>query len=190
MKQCLCFVLFIWTLHVSSEYINYSDDRPTFDELFQTGRTAYDNDNHLEAVSHFEKAIADYRHEAEVKGQCWMRCHESIKPTQQIYSQLIDGQLNFLHFVIKTRSCYQLCKEKFLGRRSRIAKYIREQFENKEPYSFLQYSLFKVIYFVITKFHFILIFSHHPCLVHNFIQLFDKNCYKDHMILFSMLDKH
>ena len=164
MKQCLCFVLFIWTLHVSSEYINYSDDRPTFDELFQTGRTAYDNDNHLEAVSHFEKAIADYRHEAEVKGQCWMRCHESIKPTQQIYSQLIDGQLNFLHFVIKTRSCYQLCKEKFLGRRSRIAKYIREQFENKEPYSFLQYSLFKVIYFVITKFHFILIFSHHPVL--------------------------
>lgn len=144
MEQCLYFILFVGVICVAPEYINYSDDKPAFDELYQSARTAYDNDNHLEAVSFFEKAIADYRHELEVKGQCWMRCHDSIKPTQQVYSQLLDGQLNFLHFVIKTRSCFQLCKEKFLGRRSRIAKSLREQFDDKEPYSFLQYSLYKV----------------------------------------------
>uniref|UniRef100_A0A7M5XK60 Leprecan-like alpha-helical domain-containing protein n=2 Tax=Clytia hemisphaerica TaxID=252671 RepID=A0A7M5XK60_9CNID len=140
---CLVFKVYLITI-VFSEHIENYDDKPAYDELYQSGRTSYDNDNHLEAVSFFEKAIADYRHEQEVKGQCWLRCQDSIKDTQSVYSTLIDGQLNFLHYVIKTRSCFQLCKEKFLGRRGRIAKYVKELFENKEPYSFLQYSLYKI----------------------------------------------
>ena len=144
-KCLLVHVYFIAT--VVSEYVEFNDEKPAYDELYQSARTAYDNGNHLEAVSFFEKAIADYRHEQEVKGQCWLRCQDSIKDTQSVYSTLIDGQLNFLHFVIKTRSCFQLCKEKFLGRRGRIAKYVKELFENKEPYSYLQYSLYKVCTF-------------------------------------------
>ena len=93
---------FCFVAVVTSEYIDYNE-RPAYDELYQSARTAYDNQNHIEAVSFFEKAIADYRHELEVKGQCWLRCQDSIKETQNVYSMLVDGQLNFLHYVIKTR---------------------------------------------------------------------------------------
>jgi len=145
MNWFICTILVLCFDISKTELTGFGKDSIAYDELYQSARTAYDNENHQEAVSYFEKAIADYRHESEVKGHCWLRCQDSLKDTQKVYSTVLDGQLNYLHFIIKTRSCFQLCKEKFLGRRTRIGKDITKLFVDREPYSFLQYSYYKVL---------------------------------------------
>lgn len=142
MKAFIILVFFVNKVILETYVTGF--DKPAYDELLQTARTAYNEDDHYKAASFFEKAISDYRHELEVKGQCWLKCQDSLKNTQKGYSTILDGQLNFLHFLIKSRSCFQLCKEKFIGRRGRIAKYVTEMFEKREPYSYLQYSYYKI----------------------------------------------
>lgn len=151
--QFIFVFVFVSVCHGGIEHIdlNYTSAKVAYDELYMDGRTAFDKGNHKDAVIYFERAISDYRLELDVKAQCNIKCSESLKHTQSVYQTLFDGQLNFLHYSIKSSSCYTLCKEKFLGKRGRVARDIQVIFENREPYSFLQHSYFKVRKYIISN---------------------------------------
>ncbi|XP_057297571.1 prolyl 3-hydroxylase 2-like isoform X4 [Hydractinia symbiolongicarpus] len=136
--------VFLVSADIENIDLNYTNPKPTYDELYADGLRAYETDNHQEAVVYFERAISDYRHELGVKAQCWIKCQADLKKLQQAYNVLLDGQLSYLHFAIKMKSCSDLCREKFMGRRGPIAGSIRRLFENREPYNYLQFSYFKV----------------------------------------------
>lgn len=136
--------VFLVSADIENIDLNYTNPKPTYDELYTDGLRAYETDNHQEAVVYFERAISDYRHELGVKAQCWIKCQDDLKKLQQLYNVLLDGQLSYLHFAIKMKSCSELCRERFMGRRGPIAGSIRRLFENREPYNYLQFSYFKV----------------------------------------------
>ena len=132
--------------------INYSPPRQTYDELYNDGLTAYSKDDHQNAVYYFEKAISDYRHELDVKAECWIKCQEKFKYNLLSYkTNLFDGQLEYLHYFVKMKACTEQCQKKFLGVRGPVARYMKELFERREPYNYIQYSYYKVL---ISNFHY------------------------------------
>ena len=127
--------------------LNYTSNKETYDELYTNALNAYDKDDHLMAATYLERAIADYHHTNEVKAQCKMQCDLKFKKIQTLYSNYFTGELNYLHYFIKLKSCSELCAEKFLGRRQAVAGEVRDLFEKREPYNYLQYSYYKVSQF-------------------------------------------
>jgi len=141
------FYLFLSLIHfinagIESIDINYTPHKNTYDELYNDGILQYNKDNHRLAVEYFEKAIADYRHDREVKAQCWLKCETKYKkqPTKHLFS----GQLSYLQFFIKMKSCSDRCKEVFLGLRGPVAREMKDIFEDRQPYSYIQFSYYKI----------------------------------------------
>ena len=124
--------------------LNYTQPAATFDELYNDGIRLYSNESWGKAIRSFMLAIADHRQEAEVRANCIIQCREKVDKSDVLRNGLYDGGSLVLYYVIRVRRCADLCQEKFLGRRGPIAKFVRDAFERREPYNYMQFAFYKV----------------------------------------------
>ncbi len=130
--------------------LNYTQPAAAFDELYTDAVDYYTNESWAEAIRLFQLALADYRHETEVKSNCLLRCREKADKSDVLRNGLYDGGSLMLYYAIRVRRCCDLCQENFLGRRSPVAQFIRDAFEKREPYNYLQFCFFKVFFLKFT----------------------------------------
>ena len=124
--------------------LNYTQPAATFDELYEDGIRLYSNESWVMAIRSFMLAIADHRQEAEVRANCIIQCREKVDKSDVLRNGLYDGGSLVLYYVIRVRRCADLCQEKYLGRRGPIAKYVRDAFERRQPYNYMQFAFYKV----------------------------------------------
>ena len=144
------FLLFInSTVFAAIEDIDlkYTQPAAAFDELYQDGVRLYSEEKWEEALRTFLHAVADFRHEKEVRSNCIIQCRAKIDKGNFFRNGMYDGGTLVLYYVIRIRRCADLCQEKFMGRRTPIAKFVRDAFEKREPYNYIQFSYFKVSLF-------------------------------------------
>ena len=148
-KGALFSLLFIKSLvfaAIEDIDLKYTQPAAAFDELYNDGIRLYSEEKWEDSVRSFRMALADYRHENEVKSNCIIQCREKVDKSNILRNGMYDGGTLVLYYVIRVRRCADLCREKFMGRRTPIAKFLRDAFEKREPYNYLQYSYFKVCF--------------------------------------------
>ena len=146
----LALLVFLGPLRCAGLFANrnrFTLKSPAYDELYADGITAYSNEQWDNAVSFFEKAIADYRHEKEVKLHCRLHCRDKYRAAAS-YKSTADLELDYYRYTIFTHKCSQRCKEKFLGRRTVVSARVRQEFETRLTYGYLQFAYFKVCFLV------------------------------------------
>jgi len=114
-----------------------------YDELFADGVRAYSSEKWSEAVELLEKAIADYNHEREVKLHCRLHCRDRYKASSA-YNVISDLELDYYRYTIYSHKCTQQCREKYLGKRTKVSAAVRSDFEIRVPYGYLQFAYYKV----------------------------------------------
>ena len=125
-----------------------------YDELYADAKHAYSLEKWNEAVKLFEKAIADYNHEKEVKIHCRSRCRDRYR-TSSSHNLISDLELNYYRYTIYSHKCSQQCREKYLGKRTRVSAAVKEDFESRNTYGYLQFAYFKVSNLVSDKVRFV-----------------------------------
>lgn len=121
-----------------------------YDELFADGQRAYRDEKWNEAIELLEKAIADYRNEKQVKIHCRLRCRERFQASSS-HNTISDLELNYYRYTIYSHKCSQQCREKYLGKRTKVSVAIRDNFEKRLPYGYLQFAYYKVSEFAFSK---------------------------------------
>ena len=119
-----------------------------YDELYADGRRAYSAEKWSEAVELFEKAIADYRNEKQVKIHCRLRCRDRYKASSS-HNVISDLELDYYRHTIYSHKCSQQCREKYLGKRTKVSAAVRSDFETRISYGYLQFSYYKVREFAV-----------------------------------------
>lgn len=114
-----------------------------YDELFADGVQAYSAEQWSEAIELLEKAIADYKHEKEVKLHCRFRCRDRYKASSS-HNLISDLELDYYRYTIYSHKCTQQCREKYLGKRTKVSAAVRSDFELRVPYGYLQFAYYKV----------------------------------------------
>lgn len=114
-----------------------------YDELFADGVRAYSAEKWSEAVELFEKAIADYRHEKEVKLHCRLHCRDRFRASSS-HNLISDLELDYYRYTIYSHKCAQQCREKYLGKRTKVSAAVRSDFESRVPYGYIQFAYYKV----------------------------------------------
>ena len=116
---------------------------PAYDELFADGVRAYSAEKWNEAVELLEKAIADYNHEIEVKLHCRLHCRDRYRASSA-RNVISDLELDYYRYTIYSHKCVQKCREKYLGKRTKVSAAVRSDFEIRVPYAYLQFAYYKV----------------------------------------------
>ena len=114
-----------------------------YDELYADARHAYSLEKWSEAVSLFEKAIADYNHEKDVKIHCRTHCRDKYRASFSRNS-INDLELDYYRYTIYSHKCSQQCREKYLGKRAKVSAGVKEDFESRKTYGYLQFAYYKV----------------------------------------------
>lgn len=116
-----------------------------YDELFADGVRAYSAEKWSEAVELLEKAIADYNHEKELKLHCRLRCRDRYRASSA-HNVISDLELDYYRYTIYCHKCAKQCREKYLGKRTKVSAAVRSDFELRVPYGYLQFAYYKVSY--------------------------------------------
>ena len=114
-----------------------------YDELYSDARHVYSNEKWNEAVDLFEKAIADYNHEKEVKIHCRSRCRDRFRASSS-HNLISDFELDYYRYTIYSHKCSQQCREKYLGKRTKVSAAVKNDFESRKTYAYLQFAYYKV----------------------------------------------
>lgn len=115
-----------------------------YDELYADAKHAYNLEKWGEAVSLFEKAIADYKHEKDVKIHCRRNCRDKYRASSSSLNFLKDLELDYYRYTIYSHKCSQQCREKYLGKRTKVSLTVKKDFESRMTYAYLQFAYHKV----------------------------------------------
>lgn len=114
-----------------------------YDELYADGLSAYYKDDWPTAVAKIEEAIEDWHRERNVTVACRTECRDFMEAKGRKSSGFA---VEFFHSLNHMRSCTEACVKENLGVRYKISKDIRRLFNDREPFSFLQFAYHKVKY--------------------------------------------
>lgn len=114
-----------------------------YDELYADARYAYSLEKWNEAIELFEKAIADYKHEKEVKIHCRSQCRDRYRASSS-HNVIRDLELDYYRYSIYSHKCSQQCREKYLGKRTKVSAAVKRDFESRMTYGYLQFAYYKV----------------------------------------------
>lgn len=115
-----------------------------YDELYADAKHAYNLEKWGEAVSLFEKAIADYKHEKDVKIHCKRNCRDKYRASSSSLNFMKDLELDYYRYTIYSHKCSQQCREKYLGKRTKVSLTVKKDFESRMTYAYLQFAYHKV----------------------------------------------
>lgn len=109
----------------------------SYDELFKDAMEAYKKKDLVRATGLLIESTNDYNYRKEIAGQCWVKCRDEFVKTKLRYINILDGQLNFLHYSVKMKNCSQSCKQRFLGEEREVNPKLVSFFKHREPYKLL-----------------------------------------------------
>ncbi|XP_015765326.1 PREDICTED: prolyl 3-hydroxylase 2-like [Acropora digitifera] len=115
-----------------------------YDELYADAKHAYNLEKWGEAVSLFEKAIADYKQEKDVKIHCRRNCRDKYRASSSSLNFMKDLELDYYRYTIYSHKCSQQCREKYLGKRTKVSLTVKKDFESRMTYAYLQFAYHKV----------------------------------------------
>lgn len=137
-------LLACWVLLVATngeETARVGQVSAAYDELYADGMEAYYKDDWPTTVVKIEEAIADWRRERQSTFACRRECQEEFDASKD--RRIGSFAMDYLHYMNHMRNCSQACLTKNMGLRFQISKNTRSLFENRVPYSFLQYAYHK-----------------------------------------------
>lgn len=114
-----------------------------YDELYADARYAYSGEKWNEAIELFEKAIADYKQEKDVKIHCRSHCRDRYR-TSASHNLISDLEMDYYRYTIYSHKCSQQCREKYLGKRTKVSAAVKKDFESRMTYGYLQFAYYKV----------------------------------------------
>lgn len=118
-----------------------------YDELYADAIYAYNLKDFCKSMKKFDQAIADYKHQKNVKLYCREKCYKKFQESlsqRHVQFLLADIELEYFRLTIYSRRCSQLCAYKYLGQRSHVSKLIENEFVTKRLYKFLHFAYYKV----------------------------------------------
>lgn len=113
-----------------------------YDELYADGVRLYFKDDWNNSIVKFEAAIEDWKNERKFTLLCREECGESFAAIKQ--GKLDVHALEYLRYLYYMRNCSQACMKTYMGRRLPVSKHVHRLFENRVPYSFMQFNYHKV----------------------------------------------
>ena len=102
-----------------------------YDELCADAKHAYNLEKWGEAVSLFEKAIADYKHEKDVKIHCRRNCRDKYRASSSSLNFMKDLELDYYRYTIYSYKCSQQFRGKYLGKRTKVSATVKKDFESR-----------------------------------------------------------
>ena len=112
-----------------------------YDELYADGLSAYYKDEWPTAVAKIEEAIKDWQRERNVTVTCRTECQDALAAEGRKSSAFA---VEFFYSLNHMRSCADACIKENLGVRYKISTLVRSLFNNRAPFSFLQFAYHKV----------------------------------------------
>ncbi|KAK3713150.1 hypothetical protein QZH41_010042 [Actinostola sp. cb2023] len=119
---------------------------PQYDELYTDATYAYNLKDYCKAMKSYEQALADYKHQNNVKLHCRQKCYMKFQDSlgqRHVQFLLADIELEYFRLTIYSRRCTQKCVQKYLGKRSHVSQIISDEFETRRVYQFLQFAYYK-----------------------------------------------
>ena len=113
-----------------------------YDELYADALRIYYKDDWANAIVKFEAAIEDWKNERKFTILCRNECQSAFDANREGKAQLFS--LEYLRYLSFMRNCSRACMTRNMGRRLKVSKHIFRLFEDRVPYSFMQYTYHKV----------------------------------------------
>ncbi len=117
------------------------DDR-TYDEWFQSGMNAYNNEEWHSTIWYFENGIKEFKYYRSSLAYCRIKCSNLTRIA------INDDGLNeqrYFQVIFKKALCIRKCKHDRLGSRpERINQEVTDKYLSMTPYSYLQFAYYKV----------------------------------------------
>lgn len=117
-----------------------------YDELYADALRAYYKDDWQTAIGKFEEAITDWKNERKFTIICRNECKEAFHATRSERTESFG--IGYLRYLNHMRNCSNACMEKNMGYRLKVSKHVRQWFEDRVPYSFMQFTYHKVRQFM------------------------------------------
>nr|BAF35980.1 leprecan [Molgula tectiformis] len=114
-----------------------------FEENFETGVTAYWNNDWENAIVEIEKSLVMHRLFESGIYDCYMKC----KDTRNIENTDRHSQFADIKFIISKASCSRSCLDEIFGDArliTQVSEHIKHLFHIKRPYVYLQFAYFQV----------------------------------------------
>ncbi|XP_028399716.1 prolyl 3-hydroxylase 2-like [Dendronephthya gigantea] len=147
MNECARFLQLALALVVTLISINADDISSSvqvnaaYDELYADALRLYYKDDWENAILKFEAAITDWKNEGKFTLVCRNECKKGFDARYGERRELFSIQ--YLRYINYMRNCSHACMERNMGRRLKVSKHIFRLFEDRVPYSFMQYAYHK-----------------------------------------------
>ena len=113
-----------------------------YDELYADALRLYYQDDWANALIKFEAAIVDWKKERKFTIICRKECKDAFDASRE--GQKASFALEYLRYLGHMRTCSHACMEKNMGKRLKVSKHTHRRFEDRIPYSFMQFAYHKV----------------------------------------------
>ena len=114
----------------------------TYDMLYTSGVEAYNSQRWYECGSFLLRALEDYKQYREELVTCRLKCRAESKTNINSTHHL---DLAFFDLSLRRSNCLRRCKKAAFGPRPEVtSEKIESDFENLEPYNYLQLCAYKV----------------------------------------------
>ena len=117
-----------------------------YDELYADALRLYYKDDWANAIVKFEAAIDDWKNERKFTILCRNECQSAFDASREGKTQLFS--LEYLRYLSFVRKCSHACMERNMGKRLKVSKHVYRLFEDRVPYSFMQYTYHKVSVYI------------------------------------------
>ena len=149
--MALCAQLYQFALTVLLTLISINGDdisssvqvNAAYDELYADALRAYYKDDWKTAITKFEEAITDWKNERKFRISCRHECKGAFKARGLKTDQ---SGVEYLQYLSHMRQCSAACMKRHMGNRLKVSKHVYYLFEDRVPYSFMQYTYHKVRY--------------------------------------------
>ena len=148
MSACVNVLQFALTLMLTLISINGDDISSSvqvnaaYDELYSDALRLYYKDDWGNAIIKFEAAIEDWKNERKFTLLCRDECKDAFDASQEGKTAMFA--IEYLRYLSHMRNCSEACMEKNMGKRLKVSKHVFDLFEDRIPYSFMQYAYHKV----------------------------------------------
>ena len=148
MASCASILQFALTLVLTLISINGDDISSSvqvnaaYDELYADALRIYFNDDWENAIVKFDAAIDDWKNERKFTIMCRTECKEALDASRRGNTE--SFAIEYLRYLSYMRNCSQACMERNMGKRLKVSKHTVRLFEDRVPYSFMQFAHHKV----------------------------------------------
>ena len=142
-RACVALTFYLMFVSINGDDISSSVQvNAAYDELYADALRLYYQDDWANAIVKFEAAIEDWKSERKFTIICRNECKETFDASREGRKE--SFAIEYLRYLSYMRNCSHACMEKNMGKRLKVSKHIFQLFEDRVPYSFMQFNYHKV----------------------------------------------